>query len=71
MPTMVKIDGNYYNADSILRVAPDDDGDVTVSMERRHWVFNVGEGNEEQWAADFVSQLGTVIDTSATPVECG
>lgn len=71
MPAMVKIDGKYVNADTILRVVPGTDGTVMVSTERRHWVFTVGEGREEQWAADFVRQLGPVIDTSATPVECG
>lgn len=71
MPAMVKIDGTYFNADTILQVVPDTDGTVMVSMERRHWEFTVGEGNEEQWAAGFVSQLGTVVDTSATPVAPG
>ncbi|MCC3292958.1 hypothetical protein [Arthrobacter sp. zg-Y1110] len=71
MPTMVKIDGKYINADTILRVVPDNDGTVMVSQERRHWEFTVGEGNEEQWAADFAAQLGPVVDTSATPVERG
>lgn len=71
MPTMVKIDGKYFNADSIQRIVPDDDGTVMVSQERRHWEFEVGEGNEEQWAADLAARLGPVIDTSGTPVQDG
>lgn len=71
MAAMVKINGKYFKADTILRVVPGNDGTVMVSMERRHWVFTVGEGNEERWAAEFVGQLGTVVDTSVTPVAPG
>ena len=69
MPAMVKIDGKYYNADTIQRISPGSNGTVRVSQERRSWEFTVGEGNEEQWAADFAAKLGPVVDTSATPVE--
>ncbi|MGK3708683.1 hypothetical protein [Arthrobacter sp. IK3] len=70
MPTMIKIRGKYFNAESIQRIVPDD-GTVMVSQERRHWEFEVGEGNEEQWAADLAGRLGTVVDLSDTPVKDG
>lgn len=71
MPKMVKINGKYINADSIQHIVPDDDGTVMVGTDRRSWEFTVGEGNEEQWAADFAAQLGGVVDTSGTPVQGG
>ena len=71
MPAMVKIDGTFYTADSIQRIVPGTNGAVMVSMERRRWKFEVTEGTEEQWAANFAAQLGTVVDTSDTPVTSG
>ena len=68
---MIKIRGTYFNSDDIRRIRPDDDGTVMVSTERRHWEFEVGEGNEEKWAADLAAQLGQVVDTSDTPVQDG
>ena len=72
MPVMLKIDGHYVNANTVKRIVPHPgSGTVMVSLEHKHWAFQVPEGSEEEWAADLAGRLGPVADTSATPVERG